>query len=611
MTAKLRISSDATVRSLGLILLATVIWLASLQQVDLDALTDIGLISALPATTFIAFALLSASFFFTLRQTPLRVPILLLHVAVLIVLLYGIAAVVEPFPRFAEGWRNVGYADVILRTGQIYPEEEVYFSWPGFFILVALLVDVAGLPNALSFAAWSPVFFNLLYIGPLVLIFGALTHDKRHIWLAVWFFFLANWIGQDYLAPQALSYFFFLVVVGILLRAFRTSGYSPNAITSRAAAVGSRFLPSRTVRWIRSLSVDTATDPPLSPGLRLAILSVIAALFLGIIVIQPVTPIFLLFALLALILAQRTHLVGLPLLLVVMTVTWWVVAAQPFLAYNAPIVYDELGQLGSITDRNVADRLQGSPGHVFVTRLRVLFTLTIWLLAGLGLVRRLRQKQLDLTSAALFVAPFPFLALLSYGGEMIHRVYLFGLAPAVFLAAALFYPRPAAGSSWLTTCMLTILSVVLIAGFLTARHGNERMDSFTAGGVEAVNYMYDVAPPGSLLLAATQSTPWQHRDVEKHDHLFLANSDDPTVSEAIADADDYDEVLAVIEDLMSDEEYTEAYLIITESQIAHSELFGYFPPDGAAGLENALIESGNFDIVYRNDSATVFTLEKP
>jgi hypothetical protein len=40
----------------------------------------------------------------------------------------------------------------------------------------------------------------------------------RHVWIACWLFLWANWIGQDYLSPQAFTFFEGLVVVGLVLR---------------------------------------------------------------------------------------------------------------------------------------------------------------------------------------------------------------------------------------------------------------------------------------------------------------------------------------------------------------------------------------------------------
>ena len=130
---------------------------------------------------------------------------------------------------------NVGdAAEVAVRScdpsqSRVWPSGELkialymnaYHNWPGFFALGALLTEVAGFNSALSFASWAPLFFNLIDLGALLLILRACTTDRRLIWLSVWFFYLTNWVGQDYFSPQGLNFFFYLVIMAILLQWFK------------------------------------------------------------------------------------------------------------------------------------------------------------------------------------------------------------------------------------------------------------------------------------------------------------------------------------------------------------------------------------------------------
>ena len=49
-------------------------------------------------------------------------------------------------------------------------------------------------------------------------VFRGLTRNKRLIWLALWFFFIINWVGQDYFSPQAMAYVLYLACIGLLIR---------------------------------------------------------------------------------------------------------------------------------------------------------------------------------------------------------------------------------------------------------------------------------------------------------------------------------------------------------------------------------------------------------
>ncbi len=179
-------------------------------------MTDLGLISVLPMGTIIPLFLLTASFCLTMWQKKKRVPVILLHILILIFMLYGITALIETVPRFDVVYRHAGYTEYIMRHGSVDPGLDAYFDWAGFFIFSAFLTKIAGYSTVLSYAAWSPFFLNLIYFFPLYIIFTSATTDKRIIWFATWFFYLTNWIGQDYFSPQGLNFFFYLVVIAIL-----------------------------------------------------------------------------------------------------------------------------------------------------------------------------------------------------------------------------------------------------------------------------------------------------------------------------------------------------------------------------------------------------------
>ncbi|MPZ15701.1 MAG: hypothetical protein GEU73_14980, partial [Chloroflexi bacterium] len=196
---------------------ALLLWLVALSSVQIRDVSDLGLVAVLPAGAFVALGLLLLSYALALRQQPLRTHVLLLHVGTLIFMLYGATTVVSVAPRFTIAWRHVGVAEYIARTGTVAPLIDAYHNWPGFFALIAFVSDVAGFDSAIHLAPWAPVVFNLLYLCPLIVILRTAAVDERTVWIGVWFFCLTNWIGQDYLAPQALSFFLYLVVLAVIL----------------------------------------------------------------------------------------------------------------------------------------------------------------------------------------------------------------------------------------------------------------------------------------------------------------------------------------------------------------------------------------------------------
>ena len=130
--------------------------------------------------------------------------------------------------RYAWAWKHVGVVDYFMRHHALDPDLSflpVYQNWPGFFGLTSTLTEAVGLRSALSFAAWAPPVFELLNLAALWVLFGALTEDRRVRWTACWFFLIANWVGQNYFAPQAFVYFLYLAALGIVLTSLaKTTG---------------------------------------------------------------------------------------------------------------------------------------------------------------------------------------------------------------------------------------------------------------------------------------------------------------------------------------------------------------------------------------------------
>ena len=572
---------------------ATILWFLSLRDIDLDRMTDLGLVSVLPLTFFIALIVLTASFCFALYQRQLRVPVLLLHLVAIIFMLYGTTSLVEEAPRLSSAWRHVGVVESISRTGRIDPTVDAYFNWPGFFILGALATEIGGFRSATSLLGWAPVFFNLLYLSPLVMILSSATRDKRLVWLAVWFFYLTNWIGQDYFSPQALNYFLYLVILGILLKWFNVTTEGPGSLRL--------FRQIRSfVLWRRSSShgLVTAVHPanePSQPGHRAGLLVIIVTIFVAVVSGHQLTPFFTLVAVAALVAFNRSSPRGLPIIVAIMIATWLSYMSVTFLSGHISALIDDVGQFSASYGENLTGRLRGSPDHLVVVYVRILLTSAVWGLALGGGIRRLRNGHWDPTYFLLAAVPFLLLGLQGYGGEMLQRIYLFTLPFMLFFAAALFFPSPLAHTSWWKTGAIGLASVALLGGFLLSRTGNERMDNFTSNEVDAVQYLYAIAEPGSLLIAPARHLPWKFRDYEKF--YYRPTGDKILVGEVDA-----------IAGLMESTKYTGAYLILTRSQKATAELLFGLPPTSWERFEQDLRESGIFREVFANEHASILVL---
>jgi hypothetical protein len=586
-----KISWLAGAGSIALTLCATALWVMSLQSVDIRGINDLGLVSILPALAFLALLVVQVSFSMALWR--LSVPALLANLVALIFMLYGVTTLLGEEPRFAVTWVHVGFTEYIMRTGATATGLDARFSWPGFFVLSALATQIAGFQSAIAFAGWATVFFNLLYLGPLLMIFAALTEDRRLVWLGVWLFYLTNWIGQDYFAPQALSYCMYLAVLAVLLKWFKATTAPPDRADARWQRLGILTRPANYLYgWL------TAPDTPNAasrPGQRAGLLLVVVLLFALVVSSHQLTPFATLAAVAALVILRRCSLRGLPLLMGVMIATWMSYMTVDFLAGHMGWLIGGVGQVRDSVGRNVTDRLAGSPEHQFVIVMRLVMSLGLWGLAFLGGVRRTSNGRRDTTCALLALVPFAFLGLQSYGGEVLLRVYIFNLPFMAFFAAALFFTTATSGTTWRTLLALNVVSVALVGGFLFTRHGNERMDYMTYKEVAGVRYLYQIAEPGAKFVTASPNIPWKFQDVEKY--TYSPERDEFALSD----------VGAIVE-LMDDPRYPATYLILTRSQKAHGELFYGLPQGWGERLDQKLRESGKFRLLFDNGDAEIFVL---
>ena len=576
-----------------LLLIAVVgLWVDGVLNVAINRMNDFGLISVLPWQVLLSVAILTAATVVLMRPDRPDPVVMTLYLVVLVVMLYAIPALVEQVAHFSTNWVHEGFIEYIRRTGAVAPQLEARFDWPGFFILAAFLAQVAGIGNPVGYANWAPVYFNFLYLLALAVIFRSLTRDPRLIWAGLWLFALGNWVGQDYFSPQALAYFLDLAILGVVLTWFRVARPRSERIAARLARMG-----HGTGRWaVRAYEFLTPDDEPPRParGAQLAALLVLlVVIFAFIAYSHQLTPFFLSFALLGLAVFNRLSARTLPVIFGVITVAWVSYMTVPFLTGHVASLLSEVGRLGDTVGTNVVQRIQGSEDHQTVVTIRLAFTLAVWAVAAAGAIVRYVDGRRDLSLILLAVAPVPLVGLQAYGGELVLRLYLFTLPMAAFLAAGLIYGRPGAGPGRARQGLAVVVTLALVVTFFVTRYGNERADLMTTAEVQAVDQMYAMAPPGSLLVAASNNLPWKFKDFERY--TYLPPSDVSYVGNVPA--------LAVI---LDDPKYPAAFLILTRSQGTYAELFNGLAPGGWSEFLARVRASPQFREVYRNADADIF-----
>ena len=581
---------------------AFLIWALSLSNVDVRAMNDVGLVSVLSPWTYVALGLLTIGFCLNVYYREAGAPVLVLHVVALIVIIHGTPQLLYGTLRYAWAWKHVAIVDYIQRNGAVDPYAtylDVYHNWPGFFAFNALITEVAGLKSAIGYAGWAPLFFNLLDIGALLLIVRTFTRDQRLIWLSIWFFFLANWVGQDYFAPQSLTYSLYLVVVGITLNWFRIFAHPSEATI---------------MRWVRSKRLASALshimdrsrpggDTPAAdarPTQRVGLVLMLSLIFIVIVSSHQLTPLLVIVSLALLVGFQIITLRSLPILMLVLTATWFMYMAEPFMNHSLYWIVRSIGRFLGNFGANFINLADASPGQALVALIDRTLSALVAIMALYGFSRRVRRGRWDLPAILLLLAPFPLLAANSYGGEIVFRVYLFALPFLAFFAAAALYPSPQAGRRQRTAVLSILLSLVMLVGLLFGYYGKERQYYFTQDEVAATEFIHNIAPAHSLLIDGAWGYSLQHQNYEDYDYLSL-------ISMLVEDRED---LIAAPVDFLSPimESYPTAYLVLSRSQKAAIDMTGAMPAGSLQKIELALLESPKFKVIYRNPDAAVFVL---
>lgn len=563
---------------------ATALWAYAVVRTDTSRLGDFGLVGALPAAFWIALALLTAGFWVCVRD-PLRAGGWSLAYTVgLIVMERATQALVYPTPLYSWAWKHDAVIEHLLTAGGMQRGEQlgdmaVYDQWPGFFAAQAALVRLTGVENAAMYMAWWPLVSSLLLLAPLLLVYRTFTQDRRLIWTAVWLFHVANWVGQDYFSPQSLAFALYLGVIAIVLRRGQRPG-------------GDRR--SRQAVWTVLL----------------------IPLIIAIVISHQLTPVMLVAALAALCLTRRYRDWTLLVTLLLVFLAWNLTASLPFLRDAVPEMVSSFGDVGHNLETGYGSTPTGT-GPVIVSWVSRLLSACVLLLALTGVLRRrvLRHRARPL----LLIGAVPLLMLVAndYGSEMIFRVLLFMLPGACFFAAAALLPdvRPLAaepgghGAPRSVTGMRAVLPgialLALTAAFVPSYSGKDRLSYFPPQEVALVRHVLDRAPEGSLVVAAHRNYPLAYASYWNVRHYWFLDDAKSHVEEILKNPAD-----SLARDMASVEPPGRAYFLLTQGQIANSEMNGMLTGDQLRSIAKSLAASPLFEQVGRNSAGVVYALKR-
>ena len=498
---------------------AIVLWVLALASTDPRGMSDIGLISVLPPTFYCALGLLTLSFAALVHRWPERTGLLATHIVALIAILHATPAILYGTLRYSWAWKHTGIIDFIQRQGEVAPTIhalDVYHNWPGFFGANALLNDLAGLSTSVDIASWAPVFFNLLLFGALLFVFSALTRDRRIIWVGTFLFFIANWVGQDYFAPQAFAFFLYLVMLGIVLRWMRTGPDDTGARVFRWPSLGSWSFRT-------PLTEEGAVPRVVNRQTRRAAFVITVLVIAAITVSHALTSVMVVLVLAALVLSGVCSARSLPFVAFGLVALWLTTFASSYVSKYAGSTISSINFPWATTESNLGTAGQFSEGQAVVANISRGLVVALLVLAVVGAIRQFRGGGLDRPPVILAAAPLLLFASGDYDGELLFRIYLFMVPFLAFLAAHAYLPATSESRwSWRPALIYAASGLAVMAAFLFSYYGKERQFYFTPDEVAASEYVYTHAPDRSLLIQGSVNYPSQFKNYEHFDYILIA-----------------------------------------------------------------------------------------
>ncbi|KMO76826.1 MAG: hypothetical protein HZB45_20115 [Mycolicibacterium rufum] len=534
------------------IVAALCVWAVALPGMAAAAESPLGLlVTGTGPVLVVVGAVLACVFVVALRTDALVAAAAAVGAAILVLRLT--ATLITDLPMYAWTYKHLGIVDYLL-TNRVLPPSgvDVYREWPAFFTTFAWFSDVTSVdPTAV--AHWfAPVVHVLLalVVGSLAATLGL---DRRAVLAAVMVSELANWVAQDYFAPQA---FAFVVGLGIIV-----------------ALLAARV--DRRAGWLAFL------------------------LFAALVPTHQLTPFWIFGVVVALTIARQ---IG----------PRWIVLpyAAVLFGYLYPrryIVFEH-GGLSSLNPlANGAGNVEyaGSLDKMITSLVCRGLSATIMLAAVVAAVVWWRRRRPVAVPAILAFSPFVLLGLSSYGGEAVFRVYLYALPGcAVLIAPLLVAAITARRAHHLAAVALALIAAAGLQGY----YGTWYLNMARPSELALLNNLVDGArAPATVWSLHSAGMPTRATatwvNLAAHDDSF----DTPIVErwpgflDGFPDAGQFDDVTEKAAAAAG-----ETYFVFTADAKTAFDYFGYAAPDTVDRFERMFATSPVWCLRLQDETTTVY-----
>lgn len=540
-----------SIAPMALAVVGTVCWVAAVPAVRSAGYSSYGLAWQVP---LLPLAVVSCALAVLLAVRAGGLVAAWVGLVALVLARRGITLAATEAPLYQWTYRHLGVMDWFTHSGRLVRDVDVYSNWPGSLALWAWVTEVSGISRFDLASAYILGHHLVLVVAVYVLARTARLSPMGAVTAAL-LVELADWVGQDYLAPQSFGFLLAIVVIAALLA-------------------------SREGRY------------------RKASTTVAVIVFAGIVWAHQLTPVWL--------------LVVVVLLLVSGAVRPWVLV--PFLSVHAVMVAVNLPALlrhstGISLDflANTAGNIETHPseGQVFTSRVVTVLAVVLWGAAMAVVVRRLRRDPSVLVMAALAFSPLVLLVT-GYGGEAIYRIFLYSLPGVSLIFAPVIVGWLGRGAVRVAGAIASTL-VVALAG-LQGSLGGWHAGTFQLHDVDLAVRLEQAAGDVGVIATPTVGFPlqvsWEYASQARADTLgeVVWSLENEYVTPTGVSAEPVDRLTEAARIARP------VYVVVSQPMQAYSAQYGVIPQGGLDHLRELLRQRG-WTVVVDSGGTRVFANE--
>lgn len=530
-----------------------------------------GLIPAASPLFPVSIALVTIAFCLAIARGAIRVAGISLIASVLMIRLP--TAVSTDAPLYSWTYKHFGPIDYIQRFSSVDVGADIYHNWPGAFSLIAWVNTITG-SETIVIAQWFAVGSQLAFTAAVYYLARTYGYSTATALIAAFGAHIVNWVGQDYLSPQAIGFALGIVVIALVLASRQT----------------------RATSWIAVL------------------------LFAAIVVTHQLTPYWLLAAILLLTVLGRVrpkYIVGV-----------FAAIAIGYLLLHLDVVSQfgrliNLDLLDNILTPSVRNEALGHPsaGQVVNSWVARGITGVVWVSAGavvaVQLLRRRREWRSILVPAVVAFSPALILLGQGYGGEAMFRVFLYSipgcmliLAPVV---ARMLQGGVAIGRRSARIAATAVLTLLALASIQTS-YGGWFANRVTPESVRLTTQILTEEDPSTLTIGVAPGAPGrivaEYVDFVRANQLFDSGIDMWLTSwpgweqEQFADGR---RVERLTESLLW--ERRPALVVITQQMRDYSAYYGTLPEGALNRFQSILEDDPRWVQIYESDETLVYRLD--